>query len=126
MSDYRDVTDGFHMSALEFHRMWKLTEREINREFYSGRLQVHGKRTADGGYEDLRISLPSLRAWLAREAEMPPRVRRKIREAGGAERVDRFRREQMDLCEIDPFAGTVTLPDGTVWRDIMVGPTVKN
>ena len=120
------VDDYFHMSLSTVLSTWGLSEEELRRELSSGRLAVHGVPTADGGYDGLRCYLPSLLRWIARKRLMPPRVRAKIHQAGGLERLDQFRREQIDLCYINFVNNTVTLPDGSVMHDITLEPEPRH
>jgi hypothetical protein len=120
------VDDYFHMDALTVMSTWGLSEEELRREFFSGRLVAHGHRRADGGYEDLCFFLPSLLRWIGRKRFMPKPVRTKVEIAGGFERLDQFRREQINLCQLDLLHNTITLPDGSVMRDIMVKETPRH
>lgn len=100
------------MSLLEFSETWKLTEDQMRREFASGRLIPHGKRESYG-WSDVRIYYPQLVKWVRAKSKMPHETRLKVDAAGGLERVDQFRRDQISKCLPHPLTNEVTLPDGT-------------
>ena len=114
------IDDYFNMDAPTVMSTWGLTEEELRREFLSNRLVAHGRETAGGYVEQVIFFLPSLLRWVARKRLMPAQVRAKVEAAGGLDRLDRWRREQINLCRIDISADTMTLPDGTVMRDVIV------
>jgi hypothetical protein len=119
-----DVMDMFHIAIGELPAMWGLSEKELEIEMRSGRLVIKGKPEPGGGYSNLQAYLPDLRNWVARKREMPARVRAKVEAAGGLDRVEQWRVEQFNLCEIDLEANRLKLPDGTILSDLTLWPRI--
>lgn len=97
---------------------------QLQVELQSGRLAVHGKPTARGGYSDLRCTYPSLLEWLG--SDMPAATRRRVEKAGGVATLQKWRVEQIELCEIDLVNNTITMPDGTMLTNVVYVPAKAN
>jgi hypothetical protein len=120
MSDDRYVNplDLFRMTVSDFVNVWGLTPEEIKREGAAGRLQMVGRKVGPMSWVDCCFMYPAIRKWLARKYKMPARIRAKVEAAGGLDRLQRFVRDQLDLCTFDLEENTMTLPDGEVLDDI--------
>jgi hypothetical protein len=117
--------DLFHMGVGEFLNTWGLTREELRREGMSGRLVAHRKDTELPLIEHARFSLPAMRDWIARKRKMPPAVRAKVEAAGGLDRLEQFRMDQIRRCQFDILANTMTLPDGEVLHDVRIGHATR-
>ncbi len=117
--------DLFHMGFGEFLNTWGLSPEELRREGISGRLVAHRKGTEPPLLDHARFTLPAMRDWIARKRKMPPAVRTKVEAAGGLDRLEQFRMDQIRRCQFDILANTMTLPDGEVLHDVRIRPATR-
>jgi hypothetical protein len=122
MSDRGPINPAnlFHMGTGDFLNTWGLTPEELRRECAAGRLVAHGKQTEPGHFVEVRFYFPAMRDWIARKRKMPQAVRTKVEAAGGLDRLEQFRMDQIRRCRFDILANTMTLPDGEVLHDMRI------
>jgi len=106
------------MPIHHFARLFKLTEKEVRREGVSARFVAMGYKDGQR-FHNLFIRESEVRRWIL-HPDLPPRVRAKVRRAGGLDALEGWRKEYFKRVRFDVENNAIWLPDGTRVTDVRV------
>lgn len=114
-------SDNLPIPIGEFLRMFRLTDKELFREGASGRLVVNGTPTSPTVWERLHVSEGAAQAWI-QSTDLPPRIQRKVRQAGGFDCLEAWRKRYFERVQVDFENNEIILPDGSRISDARISP----